>query len=252
MSSDRPESTAVRSPAPSRPAQGPRYFQIKLALEGRIAELATGTSLPPERKLAAELGTSRTTLRRALAELTAEGVLSRTQGSGNFIAPPKLVHVRQLTSFSDDLGAEGLTVESEILAAETLSADAELAAQLEITPGDPVQRLARLRIVNEEPLALETAHLPGDLDGLPAAVAERGSLYATLHSYGVDIYDVQDSVQTALATPDQAVHLRINTGTPLLLIERTSRTAQGRVVEWTRSFYRGDRVRFVARGKLGG
>lgn len=231
-------------------APQPRYFQVKLALEKRIAELEPGMSLPPERKLATELGTSRTTLRRALAELTAEGVLSSTQGSGNYVAPPKLVHVRQLTSFSDDLGAAGLTVHSEIIDADQPSADADLATHLDIDKGAPVERLVRLRIVNDEPLALETACLPIPLDGLVDAVTTSGSLYATLHRFGIEICDVEDSVQTALATPDQGRHLKVATGTPLLLIERTSRDADGRIVEWTRSFYRGDRVRFVARGTL--
>ena len=84
----------------------PRYFQVKLALADLIAGLDRGTSLPPERQLAEQLGTSRTTLRKALAELAGEGVLRRTQGSGNFVAPPKVVHVRQLSSLTDDLKAD--------------------------------------------------------------------------------------------------------------------------------------------------
>lgn len=235
------------APSPS----GPRYFQIKVALENRIAQLPAGTSLPPERKLAAELKTSRTTLRRALAELTAEGVLSSTQGSGNFVAPPKMVHVRQLTSFSDDMTALGGTLESEMLSAATESASDDVAEHLGIDPGAPLHRLTRLRVVNGEPIALETAHVSGELGGLADAVTRRGSLYATLaDEFGVHIHEVEDSVQTALATPEQAQHLRVTTGTPLLLIERTSRDAAGTIIEWTRSFYRGDRVRFMARGQL--
>ncbi|MBE7194268.1 MAG: GntR family transcriptional regulator, partial [Gordonia polyisoprenivorans] len=230
--------------------RGPRYFQVKVALQQRIGDLEPGMSLPPERKLATELGTSRTTLRRALAELTAEGVLSSTQGSGNFVTPPKLVHVRQLTSFSDDLGAQGRTVDSEILDAGHAPADTDLAVRLEVPTGTPVHRLTRLRIVNDEPLALETAHIPGEFDDFADAVAASGSLYATLRARGIVICDVEDSVQTALAVPDQAAYLRVATGTPLLQIERTSRDADGTCVEWTRSYYRGDRVRFVARGRL--
>jgi GntR family transcriptional regulator len=61
------------------------------------------------------------------------------------------------------------------------------------------------------------------------------------------VHSVEDTVETALANPDQAELLRIATGQPLLLVHRTSRDKTGRVVEWTRSVYRGDRFRFVAR-----
>ncbi|GAB91657.1 GntR family transcriptional regulator [Gordonia rhizosphera] len=222
-----------------------------MAVQERIAGLGPGASLPPERRLAAELGTSRTTLRKALAELTAEGVLSSTQGSGNYVAPSKPVLMRQLTSFSDDLQAMGMTVETTLLSAEQAAADAETAAHLGIDVGASVHVLTRLRIVGGEPLALETAHLPGDLPGLAARVDESGSLYATLREdFGITITDVEDCVQTALASPEHATHLQVPTSAPLLLIDRVSRDSDGRIVEWTRSYYRGDRVRFVARGRL--
>ncbi|NMO04086.1 GntR family transcriptional regulator [Gordonia sp. TBRC 11910] len=226
----------------------PRYFQIKLALSERIAEAEPGTSLPPERQLAAELGTSRTTLRKAIAELTAEGVLRPTQGSGNYVSPPRLVHVRQLTSLTHDLGAEGKTVTSRLLSAERIRADAELAGHLEIAIGSRVHQLTRLRIVDDEPMAIETAHLPGRLPGLVERVVANGSLYATLRDdYGIEIDAVEDSIETALATPVEADLLEIPSGAPLLLVHRQARNSAGVVVEWTRSAYRGDRFRFVAR-----
>ena len=87
-------------------------------------------------ELAEQLGTSRTTLRKALAELAGEGVLRRTQGSGNFVAPPKVVHVRQLTSLTEDLKAEGMQASSRVLALERVRADKEVAERLEIAPGE--------------------------------------------------------------------------------------------------------------------
>lgn len=248
-----PVTSASASPSSShsRPP-GPRYFQVKLAVQDRIAGLEPGQSLPPERKLADELGTSRTTLRKALAELTAEGVLSSTQGSGNYVSPPKPVHVRQLTSFSEDLADEGLSVESAVLSAELVPADADVAGHLGVEAGEPVFALTRLRVVEGEPFALETAHLPSRFDDLAARVERSGSLYATLRDdFGVRISDVADTVQTALAVPAQAELLHVPTGAPLLVVHRLSRDAGGAVVEWTCSHYRGDRARFVALGRIG-
>ena len=234
----------------SEPAQTapPSYFEVKLELTELIGRLDEGMSLPPERRLAAQLGTSRSTLRKALAELAAEGVLRRTQGSGNFVAPPKVVRVRQLTSLTDDLEAEGLQPVSVVLSLEAVRADKTVAAHLEVRPGQRIHRLSRLRIVESEPLAIEVAHLPGPLPKLAENLAEKGSLYATLRDcYDRGVTSVEDTVETALATPDQAELLEIGTGQPLLLFHRTGRDRDGRVVEWTRSVYRGDRFRFVAR-----
>ncbi|MEE6166976.1 MULTISPECIES: GntR family transcriptional regulator [unclassified Mycolicibacterium] len=226
----------------------PRYFQVKLALADLIAGLDRGASLPPERQLAEQLGTSRTTLRKALAELAGEGVLRRTQGSGNFVAPPKVVHVRQLSSLTDDLKAEGMQPTSQILGLERVRAEPAVAEHLEIAPGERIHLLTRLREVDGEPLAIEEAHLPGELPRLAARLAETGSLYAALRDcYDRGVHSVEDTVETALANPEQAELLRIATGQPLLLVHRTSRDKTGRIVEWTRSVYRGDRFRFVAR-----
>lgn len=226
----------------------PRYFQVKLALADLIAGLDRGASLPPERQLAEQLGTSRTTLRKALAELAGEGVLRRTQGSGNFVAPPKVVHVRQLSSLTDDLKAEGMQPSSQILGLEQVRAEPAVAEHLEIAPGERIHLLTRLREVDGEPLAIEEAHLPGALPRLEAKLVETGSLYAALRDcYDRGVQSVEDTVETALANPDQAELLRIATGQPLLLVHRTSRDKTGRVVEWTRSVYRGDRFCFVAR-----
>ena len=230
-------------------AGSPRYFQVKLALQALIADLGEGASLPAERALAEQLGTSRTTLRKALAELSGEGVLRRTQGSGNFVAPPKIVHVRQLTSMTQDLDAEEMRVTSRILEFRRQRASREVAAHLEVPTGERILRLVRLRCVDDEPLAIEEAHLPGRLLGLEAQLAERGSLYATLRKcYDTEIASVEDTVETAVATPAEADLLTIGAGQPMLLIHRTARDATGTVVEWTRSVYRGDRFRFVARG----
>lgn len=225
----------------------PRYFQVKMALQERLAALAEGSSLPPERALAEELGTSRTTLRKALAELAAEGRLRRTQGSGNYVAPPKIVPVRQLTSLTEDLASMGLSSSAKILEIERVRAGDDLATIFGVTPAASVWRLNRLRLVDGEPLALELAHLPGSLRDLPQRLSEHGSLYTTLRTaYGRRIATVEDAVEVALVDPRESELLNVGVGQPGLLIHRTGRDESGEVIEWTRSLYRGDRFRFVA------
>ncbi len=230
----------------------PKYFHVKTQILALIADLSPGDAVPTERDLARELSTSRTTVRRAIAELVADGRVVHTQGSGTFVAPPKLMQVRQLTSFSQDLSSEGWSPGSVLLDIADVPADDELAARLQLPVGHVVHRVERIRTAADEPIAHETAHLPGPLAGLADELAARGSLYATLReAYAVELDVVEDTVETALADPQQAAMLGCDIGLPTLLVHRTGWNVDGRPVEWTRSVFRGDRFRFVARQQVG-
>lgn len=230
----------------------PKYYAVKGEILALIRDLSPGTVVPTERELAERFGTSRTTVRQAIAELVVEGRLERTQGRGTFVARPKLMQVRQLTSFSQDLSSEGWQPGSVVLDISELPAGGELAARLQVPDGSPVVRVERLRTAADEPIAHEVAHLPGPRPGLADELAARGSLYTTLREvYGVVLDVVEDTVETSLADPGQAALLGVDTGLPMLLVHRTAWDVDGRPVEWTRSVFRGDRFRFVARQRLG-
>ena len=226
----------------------PKYFQVKGAILALMADRSPGSPLPTERELAEHFSTSRTTVRQAIAELVAEGRLEHTQGRGTFIAHPKLMHVRQLTSFTQDLRALGRNTSNVVLALGREPAAKDVAEALDLPVGTPVHRVERLRSVADEPIAHEIAYLPGPLPRLRAELDRRGSLYQTLReAYGIELTEVEDVVETALADPVEASLLGVDTGLPMLLVHRTARDATGRPVEWTRSVFRGDRFRFVAR-----
>jgi GntR family transcriptional regulator, nutrient-sensing system regulator len=229
----------------------PKYYVLKEQILALIEDAAPGTLIPTERALAEQYSTSRTTVRQAIGELVAEGRLDRTQGRGTFVAPPKVTHVRQLTSFSDDAASQGLTASAKILDISTVAADPVTARRLGVDPGTDVHRVERIRLVNGEPLAHETAFLAGALPDLAHNVETRGSLYSALgEDYGIRISEVEDTVETKLAGPDEVRLLDVEMGAPMLLVHRLGFTPEGSPVEWTRSVFRGDRFRFVARMRL--
>ncbi|MEJ1115040.1 GntR family transcriptional regulator [Paenarthrobacter sp. CCNWLY172] len=231
----------------------PKYYFLKTEVLGLIAGLQPGTLIPTERALAGKYATSRTTVRQAISELVAEGKLGRIQGHGTFVAPPKVTHVRQLTSFSDDARNQGLRPDSRLLALDVVGSDAGVADQLGLAQGEPVTRLERIRLIEGEPLAHEVAWLPGRLPRFKSNLAKAGSLYAVLADvYGLRVADVEDTVETALAGPEDVRLLGIEMGAPLLVVHRLARDANGAPLEWTRSAFRGDRFRFVSRVKSGG
>lgn len=228
----------------------PKYYRVKNEILDLIAGLAPGAGVPTERELAERFATSRTTVRQALAELVIDGRLERTQGRGTFIAQPRLMQLRQLTSFSQDTHDEGRLPGSVVLGIDEQPADAEVADHLGVAPGTAVYRVERLRTAAGEPIAHEIAYLPGPLPALADQLAQRGSLYRTMReAYGIELAAVEDIVETALADPVQAALLEVDTRLPMLLVHRTGWDEQGRVVEWTRSVFRGDRFRFVARSR---
>lgn len=226
----------------------PKYYRVKEELRHLAKEAGPEASLPTERTLASRYQTSRTTVRQAISELVAEGLLNRTQGKGTFVAPPRPTYVRQLTSFTEDAEAQHLKSASEILGIDAVPSDVHLAEQLGVPVGTRLTRLERIRVIDGEPLAHETAYLPGDLPNLEQNLASNGSLYAVLRNhYGITIAEAEDTVMTVVAGPLEAHLLAIETGAPLLLTQRRGLDSDGIPVEWTRSVFRGDRFQFFAR-----
>ena len=95
-------------------ASQPLYQQLQRALRDAIESqfLAADDALPSERQLAADLGVSRITVRKAIDGLAEEGLLVSRQGSGNFVSARIDKNFAKLTSFSEDMRARGFTYSS--------------------------------------------------------------------------------------------------------------------------------------------
>lgn len=227
----------------------PKYYEIKRSLLELTEQLPPGTAVPPERSLALQHDTSRTTVRQAIQELVIEGRLQRIQGKGTFVAKPKVAQILQLTSYTEDMRAQGLEPTSELLDIGYLSADEELANRLDVRPGSRVLRIERLRRADGDPMALETTHLSAKrFPGLRKAFERTASLYTALaEGYGVHLGEAEETIETVPAPPREAELLGTDVGLPLLLLSRHSWDDHGVPIEFVRAAYRGDRYKFVAR-----
>ncbi len=241
-------STETESGTPTRTARVPKYYRLKRHLLDMTETLPPGTPVPPERTLAAEFDTSRTTVRQALQELVVEGRLERIQGKGTFVAKPKVSQALQLTSYTEDMRAQGLEPTSQLLDIGYVTADDTLAGLLDISAGGRVLRIERLRLASGEPMAIETTHLSAKrFPALRRSLVKYTSLYTALAEvYDVHLAEAEETIETSLATPREAGLLGTDVGLPMLMLSRHSLDAQGEPVEWVRSVYRGDRYKFVA------
>ncbi|WP_026123890.1 GntR family transcriptional regulator, partial [Nocardiopsis chromatogenes] len=104
----------------------PKYYQVKKQLLELIETMPAGNPVPPERALAAQFGTSRTTVRQALTEMVVEGRLLRIQGKGTFVAKPKVAQMLQLQSYTQEMRAHGLHPATRILDVSYINADEQL------------------------------------------------------------------------------------------------------------------------------
>ncbi|MCG6903922.1 MAG: GntR family transcriptional regulator [Rhodobacter sp.] len=236
------------------PTKGPRYLQLRRRIEDGIATgfLAPLSPLPPERELATLTGLSRVTVRKATQAMVEDGQITQRQGSGSFIAPPSArveQSLSRLTSFTEDMARRGFQSCSKWLERGVFLPAPEEVVALALGPNDSVSRIARLRMASDRPMAIERASLPVDL--LPNPTEVTTSLYEVLERDGRRPVRAIQKLSAINLGQDDADLLGVETGAAGLRIERTSYLAGGRVVEFTRSIYRGDSYDFVAELRLG-
>ena len=226
-------------------SNAPLYLQLARNLREHIESggVEPGEPLPSERELSERMGMSRVTIRKGIQKLIEEGLLFRRHGSGTYVTERILARGATLTSFSEDARSRGDNPGVVWMMRAYASATDEEAAALEIPIATKVARLARVRLANGEPLAIEHAVVPAEF--LPNLDAVGDSLYAALEASGVFPVSGTQRICAALATPTEAGMLSIAQSSEILRIERLTRDAKGTPVEFTRSAYRGDRYEFV-------
>lgn len=230
-------------------AGGPLYLRLRQALDDAIrsGRLSHGDALPPERDLAEYAGVSRVTVRKAVDDLVKDGLLDRRHGSGTFVMRP-VARVQQplsqLTSFSEDMARRGLVTRSEWIERDLFAASPDEMMKLGLAANAPVARLGRLRFANDMPLAIERVSLPADV--LPDPKSVTTSLYAELGKRNMRPVRAIQRLSACNVTGSEAALLSVAEGSAGMAIERISYLASGRVIELTRSIYRGDAYDFVA------
>ena len=227
----------------------PLYLRVQERIKSAVqaGNLKPSEALPGERDIAGAFNVSRVTVRKAIAGLVAEGLLTQRQGSGTFVAaaPQRLEQpLSRLTSFTEDMRLRGLEASVRWLTKSLTLASPDEAMRLALSPSDMVCRLKRLRLANNVPMAIECAVVPVRFLADPDLVTT--SLYDVLEANGALPVRALQRLRAANLGPEDAVLLEVAPGAAALAIDRLSYLDSGVPVEFTQSFYRGDAYDFVA------
>ncbi|WP_243713182.1 GntR family transcriptional regulator [Actinomadura sp. 6K520] len=217
---------------------------VRRELLAMLDGLDAGDALPPERRLADELGVSRPTLRQAIDGLVNEGLLERRHGSGTYVAEPRIAVPLTMTSFTEDMLKRGMKPGGRVLSFRTEAAGARIGRRLALSPAEEVFTIRRLRLADGTTMAIETLYLPRSLiPGLRRQDLEGRSFYELLRGNGVAIASGTETIEPTVTTAEEAAELGVPVHMPAFLFERVTRDENGRPLEYVRSVYRGDRYR---------
>ncbi len=217
------------------PGFKPLYSQVRDTLVQRIVDgrWKAGEALPSEMQIAAELGVSQGTVRKALDDMTAANLLVRRQGRGTYVATHDEARILfQFFKLKPDHGAS-IFPESEVLQATAGEADPAEAGKLALFPGEPVIRIRRLRSLEGRRCIAETIVLPAALfDGIQDGDIPNNLYDAYARRFGVTIAGGHETLKAVAASPGTAAALGLPPGAPLLLIDRVATSLDGRPMEW--------------------
>lgn len=229
----------------------PYYQQLKEIFIEEIEneQLKAGDKIPSERDIATKYNVSRMTARHAITLLEREGYVERRVGMGTFISKKKFKwNFIEVNSLTKSMQEKGLKPSTEILFIEQEEATEFLAATLNISIGEKVISIRRLRLVDDVPIAIELSQIPYKYcEGIENYMDDDVSLYNVLAKYfGVKLVKQKQRMRIALSSPSESKLLKVQENSPCLLIRGTTSDEKETVIEYSQTFARGDLVEFYS------
>jgi GntR family transcriptional regulator len=235
----------------------PKYHQIYLVLLEQLREGRFADGLPSELALSKQFDAGRVTVRRALEQLTAEGLITRTAGRGTW--PTKNsggisaglydrssnAKATRLTGLLENLVSANRLTSVKVIEWRVVSASASVADALRIPVGTKVRKLVRRRSSQEGPVSYITTYFPEDLaHAFGRRELSKASVLQLLEASGVELGRAQQMVSARQADAVVATELQVPVGTALLAVRRLVFDVNDRPVQWLNGLYRPDRYEY--------
>ena len=221
------------------------YDQIKDDLLSKIKDgtYPEGQTIHSELELAEIYGVSRPTIRQALQILVSDGYLEKRRRRGTVVTKPKVSQsfTMSISSFEDAMRLAGRLPKTKVLVFKRERANAEVEKRLELTLGQDVFKLVRLRYADDLPNVFVESYIPCALyPGLDSFDFNESSLYAAMDACGNPVMTARRRLEVIKADGAAAALLDVEAGDPLLLFHTVARDASGTAVEYSVATYRGE------------
>ena len=233
-------------------APAPLYAQIKGALRAGILDgsYQPHQQLPSESEMMAAFNVSRITVRQALSDLQNEGLIFRLHGKGSFVSKPKAFQdLGRLQGFGEAMRQMGYETFARVLSVRSVKPSAQVQEKLRLSKRAGVTELRRLRFLNREPISLDVTYVPTEIGTRLARedLATRDVFVILENDYGLALGHADLQIGSTLADETLADQLKVEPGSPVLVIERTTHTADGTPVDYEHLYYRGDAFQYRVR-----
>lgn len=231
----------------------PVYLQVANLIKQDIKDrkLKANDMLPSDRVYCEEFSVSHMTIKKAIDLLVSEGLVIRKKGVGTFVATAKIKQsLFTLGGFTGDNKAAGRTPSSKVLRFEVGEASSEICKKLQLKENDRVINLRRLRMIDDEPVALENAYLSYECERFRDLLKhdfEKESLYYVLmHECNVEFGIGEETIEVSSATEEISMRLGAAVGKPIFFLTRVTYDKNEEPIEYVESVYRADKYMFSA------
>jgi len=229
----------------SQESASPLYKQLMTRLRRDIADgvYPIHSRIPSEQQLCDTYQVSRVTVRKALADLTQEGLLIRQQGKGTFVSLPRIQkNLREINSFHSACRMLGCTAGTRLIHRQ-VTPPTEEDAFLNLQEGEQVIEISRLRLADDLPVMLEINRFPGRYDFLLKGDLS-GSLYSLMEAHGLEASQATHDISLCYASAQQAKLLELAPGDALLQLDEMIFDQHGQPLHLSHQVIRGDRFTF--------
>jgi GntR family transcriptional regulator len=245
-----PPADALPAFQPNSPV--PMYAQIREILRARILDgtYSTHEQLASESEMIATFGVSRITVRQALNDLQNEGLIFRMHGKGTFVSKPKAFQdLGKLQGFGEAMRQKGYETYARVISIDAVTPSQQVRDKLQLPKRAKVTELQRLRFLNREPISLDITYVPTAIGHRLAKedLATRDVFVILENDYGIALGHADLQIGSTLADEYLAEQLRVDAGSPVLLIERTTFTSDSQPIDYEHLYYRGDAFQYRVR-----
>lgn len=226
----------------------PLYSQLMDILISEIEnEMEANEKILSEREICEKYDVSRTTVRQAVAELEKDGYIYKKHGKGTFVASKKInQNLQGFYSFTEEMKKLGKVPSTKVLKFEIMPINLEIAKKTKLVQGELVYKFTRLRLADGEPMMVETTYVPyNKFPGITKEHLGVTALYDIFRdSFNQKVEYAEEEFSPILTNEREAKYLKVDIGSPSLKISRYAYNKFDKIIEYTVSIARGDKIRY--------